>query len=37
MGKFTDLIDIDPESSTSADAEHERETLNNFDVVEAQS
>ena len=36
MGTFTDLIDIDPESSSiSADAEHELETLNSF--AEAQS
>ena len=32
MGKFVDLIAIDPESSVSADAEHERETLNSFEA-----
>ena len=33
MGTFVDLIDIDPESSSiSAEAEHERETLNNFEA-----
>ena len=35
MGKFVDLIAIDPESSSSIDAEHERETLDSF--AEAQS
>lgn len=32
MGTFVDLITMDPESSTSAEAEHERETLNSFEA-----
>ena len=32
MGKFVDIIAMDPESSTSADAEHERETLGSFEA-----